>query len=62
MALTNSYTVATGRIPDLFSKIRDGQAPDMLSHQLLKDWVFFLLMESQLQDTMTTGITRAQKK
>lgn len=40
MALTNSYTVATGRVPDLFSKIRDGQAPEQLTQQLLKDWGF----------------------
>ena len=40
MALTNSYTVAVGRVPDLFSKIRDGQAPEQLSQQLLKDWGF----------------------
>ncbi len=40
MALTNAYTVAVGRIPDLFTKIRDGQAPTQLSQQLLKDWGF----------------------
>jgi hypothetical protein len=40
MALSNTYTVAVGRIPDLFSKIRDGQAPDQLTQQLLKDWGF----------------------
>lgn len=38
MALTNTYTVAVGRIPELFSKIRDGQAPDQFTQQLLKDW------------------------
>lgn len=40
MALTDAYTVAVGRIPDLFSKIKYGQAPDVFMVQLLKDWVF----------------------
>jgi Family of unknown function (DUF5343) len=40
MALANAYTVATSRIPDLFAKIRDGQAPGQLTQQLLKDWGF----------------------
>jgi hypothetical protein len=40
MALTDAYTLATGRIPDLFQKIRDGQAPDQFTIQLLKDWGF----------------------
>jgi hypothetical protein len=40
MALANTYTVAVNRIPDLFSKIRDGQAPAQFSQQLLKDWGF----------------------
>ena len=40
MALTNSYVLPTNRIPDLFSKIRDGQAPERFSNQLLKDWGF----------------------
>lgn len=40
MSLTSKYSVAIGRIPDLFEKIRDGQAPDQLSQQLLKDWGF----------------------
>lgn len=40
MALTNAYVLATNRISDLFSKIRDGQAPDRFTHQLLKDWGF----------------------
>lgn len=40
MALTNTYTVAVGRVPELFSKIRDGQAPEQLTQQLLKDWGF----------------------
>lgn len=40
MALTNAYVLPTNRVPDLFQKIRDGQAPDQLSLQLLKDWGF----------------------
>jgi hypothetical protein len=27
-------------VPDLFAKIRDGQAPDIFSQQLLRDWGF----------------------
>ena len=40
MGLTNVYTVAVGRIPELFTKIRDGQAPEQFTTQLLKDWGF----------------------
>ena len=40
MGLTSKYTLATSRISDLFEKIRDGQAPDQLTQQLLKDWGF----------------------
>jgi hypothetical protein len=40
MALTSSYVLPTNRIPDIFSKIRDGQAPERFSNQLLKDWGF----------------------
>jgi hypothetical protein len=40
MALTDAYTVAVGRIPDLFAKIKDGQAPELFTVQLLKDWGF----------------------
>lgn len=40
MALTSSYVLPTNRIPELFQKIRDGQAPDQLTHQLLKDYGF----------------------
>ncbi len=40
MALANAYVLPTNRIPDIFSKIRDGQAPDHFSQQLLKDWGF----------------------
>jgi len=40
VGLSSKYTVAIGRIPDLFAKIRDGQAPDLFNQQLLKDWGF----------------------
>jgi hypothetical protein len=40
MALTNVYVLPINRIPDFFAKIRDGQAPDRFTHQLLKDWGF----------------------
>jgi hypothetical protein len=40
MPLTSKYTLATNRIPDVFAKIRDGQAPEIFSQQLLKDWGF----------------------
>src|SRR4051794_35987527 len=40
MALTSSYVLPTNRIPDIFAKIRDGQAPERFTNQLLKDWGF----------------------
>lgn len=40
MALTSSYVLPTNRIPEIFAKIRDGQAPEHFSQQLLKDWGF----------------------
>ena len=40
MTLTNTYVVAKNRIPELFDKIRDGQAPSQVTIQLLKDWGF----------------------
>jgi hypothetical protein len=40
MALTNTYVLPITRIPDVFAKIRDGQAPDQVTSQLLKDWGF----------------------
>lgn len=40
MALTNSYVQAVNRIPDIFQRIRDGQAPERFTQQLLKDWGF----------------------
>jgi hypothetical protein len=40
MPLTGTYVQAISRIPDLFTKIRDAQAPDQLTQLLLKDWGF----------------------
>jgi len=40
MALSGSYVQPTNRIPDIFNKIRDGQAPERFTNQLLKDWGF----------------------
>lgn len=40
MGLTNAYVQAYGRIPDVFGKIKDGQAPEQVTNQLLKDWGF----------------------
>lgn len=40
MSLANTYILPTNRIPDLFTKIRDGQAPEAFTQQLLKDWGF----------------------
>jgi hypothetical protein len=40
LGLSSKYTLAIGRLPDLFAKIRDGQAPDIFNQQLLKDWGF----------------------
>ncbi|MGC5798842.1 DUF5343 domain-containing protein [Sphingomonas sp. NFX23] len=40
MALSSSWVQAANRIPDLFSKTRDGQAPSQVTTQLLKDWGF----------------------
>ena len=40
MGLSNKYTVAIGRLPDLFAKLRDGQAPEIFNRQLMKDWGF----------------------
>lgn len=40
MALTNAYVLPTNRIPDIFSRIRDGQAPERFTQQLLRDWGF----------------------
>lgn len=40
MGLTNAYVQGISKIPEFFEKLRDGQAPDQLTHQLLKDWGF----------------------
>jgi hypothetical protein len=40
MGLTNTYVGALNRIPEVFNKIRDGQAPPQVTIQLLKDWGF----------------------
>ncbi len=40
MALTNAYVLATNRVSDIFKRIRDGQAPERFTQQLLKDWGF----------------------
>jgi hypothetical protein len=40
MALSSSYVQPTNRIQDIFNKIRDGQAPERFTNQLLKDWGF----------------------
>jgi hypothetical protein len=40
MSLASVYVLATNRIPDIFGRIRDGQAPERFSQQLLKDWGF----------------------
>lgn len=37
MALSSSYTLAFAKLGEFFGKIRDGQAPDQFSVQLLKD-------------------------
>lgn len=38
MSLSSAYTVSSGKIPELFEKIRDAQAPDQVTNTLLKDW------------------------
>ena len=40
MPLANTYVLPTNRIPDIFARIRDGQAPERFTQQLLKDWGF----------------------
>lgn len=40
LALSAAYVNGTSRIPDVFNKIRDGQAPPQVTIQLLKDWGF----------------------
>ena len=48
MALTNKYTVVTGKMADLFAKIRDGQAPEQLNRQLLKGLGIQILKRSRI--------------
>jgi hypothetical protein len=40
MSLANTYVLPTNRISDIFNKIRDGQAPERFTQQLLRDWGF----------------------
>ncbi|MBK8246698.1 MAG: DUF5343 domain-containing protein [Gemmatimonadetes bacterium] len=40
MGLANAYVLPTNRIGDILGKIRDGQAPERFTQQLLKDWGF----------------------
>lgn len=37
MSLVSTYTSAYGKIPEFFGKLRDGQAPEQFTQQLLKD-------------------------
>lgn len=40
MSLTNAYLVSANRTSDFFKQIKDGQAPERLTQQLLRDWGF----------------------
>jgi Family of unknown function (DUF5343) len=40
MGLAACYVQAPAKLPDLFKKIRDGQAPDQLITRILVDWGF----------------------
>ena len=40
MGLTNAYLVSVGKVPEFFAQLKDGQAPNQLSQQLVKDWGF----------------------
>ena len=40
MTLGSAYVMATSRLSELFSKIKDGQVPPQVTQQLLKDWGF----------------------
>ena len=40
MGLTNVYTQVYGQLPEFFNKIREGQAPQQFTQQLLKDLGF----------------------
>jgi hypothetical protein len=54
MALTDAYVLPTKRIGDVFEKVRDGQAPQQFTHQLLKDWGF-----SSTNDRAFIGLLKA---
>ncbi len=54
MALTNAYVLPTNRIGDILAKIRDGQAPERFTQQLLKDWGF-----SSTNDRAFIGLLKA---
>jgi hypothetical protein len=38
MGLSRAFVLPSGRIPDLFEKIKDGQPPERFTTQILKDW------------------------
>ncbi|WP_353119647.1 DUF5343 domain-containing protein [Nitratidesulfovibrio sp.] len=38
MALTNAYVQVYGQLPELFTRISEGAAPDKFTNQHLKDW------------------------
>lgn len=40
MGLTSTYLVTASRTPEFFNQIKDGQAPERLTQQLLRDWEF----------------------
>lgn len=40
MGLSNIYLVSANRTPEFFKQIKDGQAPERLTQQLLRDWGF----------------------
>jgi hypothetical protein len=40
MPLISAYVQPVNRLPEILSKIRDGQAPERFTQQLLKDWGF----------------------
>ena len=40
MGLASTYLISPGRVPDFFNQIKDGQAPERFTQQLLKDWGF----------------------
>jgi hypothetical protein len=40
MSLISAYVLPINRVADIFRKIQDGQAPERVTVQLLKDWGF----------------------